>query len=273
MARRGARSEAGAERKGTKIRRKTGVPVTVLLAEVKEVAALVEAHAAPCEAHAGLASVDEALGPAFAARMRELAATVEETPPRRAPCFPAGVLREGPQVVTALIENLRHLVARTGPKRLVRMLEARVRAVRRPRNGEALAPALRTLVELRGRCAAPSAATGVLDRLVSRGKELIVMLEDALEARRRYAREVKGAPGARALAIEELERMMFAARAAAKLAFLPHCRDLYRQMTSGHQRERQRVFRERKIARAAARPKALAALVGARVPTMQQRTG
>ena len=29
MARKGARSEAGAERKGTKIRRKTGVPVTV----------------------------------------------------------------------------------------------------------------------------------------------------------------------------------------------------------------------------------------------------
>ena len=42
----------GAERKGTKIRRKTGVPVEVLLEEVEVVAALVEAHAAPSGAQA-----------------------------------------------------------------------------------------------------------------------------------------------------------------------------------------------------------------------------
>lgn len=245
----------------------------VLLEEVEVVAALVEAHAAPCEAHAGLGSANRALGPAFAARMRELAETVRRTPRRRLPRFPAGVQREAPQVVTALIENFRHLIAGVGPKRLGRALETCVRSVGRPREAQAVVVALRALVRFRERCGEPSEATAVLDRLVSRAHALVGMMEETFRARERYAKDVRGVPGPRALAIEELEAMLLAARKAAKLAFLPHSRDLYRQMTSGHQRERQKRFRERRAARAAERPRPLASLVGMRQSAMPRKTG
>jgi len=247
--------------------------VEVLLEEVEVVAALVEAHAAPCEAHAGLGSVNRALGPAFAMRMRELAETVRRTPRRRMPALPAGVQREAQQVVTALIENFRHLIAGVGPKRLGRALETCVRTVGRPREAQAVVVALRALVRLRERCGEPSEATAVLDRLVARAEALARTLEETLRARKQHTHDTRGVPGPRALAIEELEAMLLAARKAAKLAFLPHSRDLYRQMTSGHQRERQKKFRERRTARAVEKPRPLASLVGMRQSAMPRKTG